>query len=139
MTSRSSELAIQKAVIKKARSLTREFRELALLHHIPNGGLRDPKIAIQLRSMGALSGIPDLFLPVPCLRWHGLYIELKTESGSLSVEQKAVIKLLRERRYYVIICKTDKQAIRRLLRYITYSRTPSTCRCVRKCDKNHNK
>ena len=34
-----------------------------------------------------LSGVPDLFLPVPRNNFHGLYIEMKNEKGRVSVSQ----------------------------------------------------
>ena len=65
-----------------------KYPELALLYHIPNGGSRDPVEARHLRDRGVKRGVPDLCLPVPRGRYHGLYIELKTETGCASREQE---------------------------------------------------
>src|SRR5574343_309859 len=122
MTSKSEQQQ-QVSLVKSLRLLTKYYPELALLHHIPNGGLRDPKTAVQLKQMGVLKGVPDLFLPLACFKWHGLYIELKTKEGKLSVEQIAVQKLLRRRRYYVINGAENAVIIRRIRKYVEHSRT----------------
>ena len=35
-----------------------------------------------------LSGVPDLFLPVPKNGYHGLFIEMKSEKGCLTENQQ---------------------------------------------------
>ena len=80
----------QENVIKWSQqpSIRRQWPELALLHHIPNGGTRDAVEAKHLKQQGVKSGVPDLCLPVPRGQYHGLYIEMKTESGHTSDEQE---------------------------------------------------
>ena len=55
--------------------------ELRLLHAIPNGGKRLKSEAARLQAMGVKPGVPDLCLPVPRGKYHGLYIELKRLYG----------------------------------------------------------
>lgn len=110
---------LQVAVIREARQLVRQFPCLALLHHTPNGGLRDEKVAVKLRSMGALRGIPDLHLPVARSGYIGLWIELKTEKGSPSPEQLAVHELLKRENNYVCIHTTTIDTIRTITLYVT--------------------
>lgn len=50
---------------------------------IPNGGERSLSQASRLKCEGVLKGVPDLFIPA----WN-LWIEMKTENGRLSPEQK---------------------------------------------------
>ena len=85
-----SEAQHQANVIKWTQqpAIRRQWPELALLHHIPNGGTRDPIEAKHLKQQGVKSGVPDLFLPVPRGKYHGLYIEMKTEHGHTSDSQE---------------------------------------------------
>ena len=62
--------------------------ELVLLHAIPNGGHRHKAVAVRMKAEGMKAGVPDICLPVPRGSWHGLYLELKTEDGSVSRAQR---------------------------------------------------
>lgn len=85
-----SEAQHQANVIKWSQqpSIHRQWPELALLHHIPNGGTRDPIEAKHLKQQGVKAGVPDLCLPVARGQYHGLYIEMKTEHGHTSDKQE---------------------------------------------------
>lgn len=52
---------------------------------IPNGGLRHPKVALELREEGLLPGSPDLVFPLPggFVAW----LEMKKRGGVLSDPQ----------------------------------------------------
>jgi len=78
--------------------------ELALLHHIPNGGKRDIVTATHLKAQGVQAGVPDISLPVPRAGCHGLYIELKVGSNKPSENQKKWIGMLRDQGYRVEVC-----------------------------------
>ena len=80
----------QQAVIKWSQqsSIRSKWPELALLHHIKNETREGAKqIAID-KAIGVKKGVPDLSLPVPRGRYHGLYIEMKNDAGRASQEQK---------------------------------------------------
>lgn len=87
---RKSEAQHQSAVMKWSQqpSIRQRWPCLCLLHHIPNGGRRDPIEARHLKEQGVKPGVPDLCLPVPRGRFHGLYIELKTQRGHATPEQE---------------------------------------------------
>lgn len=51
-----------------------------LLFAIPMGGLRHKVTAARLKATGAKRGVPDLFLPVPCYGFPGLFVELKKDT-----------------------------------------------------------
>jgi hypothetical protein len=74
---------------------------LELLHSIPNGGHRPRREAARMKAEGALSGIPDLFLPVPRKGWRGFYIEMKAGTNKLSADQKEMHAKLTLQGYYV--------------------------------------
>jgi hypothetical protein len=57
-----------------------------LIFSIPNGGLRDKRTAMLMKSTGLLSGASDLIV----IHFGVvLFVELKTETGIQSAEQKA--------------------------------------------------
>lgn len=110
----------QEQIIRWAQARSTECEELELLHAVPNrhhpGARAEP---------GILAGIPDLFLPVPLVgpagdvMHHGLYIELKRPSGSLSAAQKDMIPRLRGMGYRVQVCYGADEAISEIARYVS--------------------
>lgn len=58
-----------------------------LLYAIPNGHRRDPVTGAILKREGLRSGASDLALAVARGPYHGLYLELKTETGRPSPAQ----------------------------------------------------
>ena len=85
--------------------------ELDLLLHIPNGGKRSKVEAARFKAMGVKPGVPDLLLPVPRGKYHGLFIELKRRSGGrVSEHQGAWLCRLAEQGYRVAVCKGWEEA-----------------------------
>ena len=79
-------------------SLVRYFRlryPKGIVFAIPNGGHRHPATAVKLKAEGVLKGIPDLCV----IREDGeiLWLEMKTEKGKLSPDQKTMIKAFIDR------------------------------------------
>ena len=62
--------------------------QLRWLHHSPNGGKRDGFTGGQMKALGVKPGFPDLILPVGSGLANGLVIEMKSDTGTLSAEQK---------------------------------------------------
>lgn len=89
-----------------------------LLYAIPNGGKRNAREAARMKTEGIRAGIPDLFLAVPRDVYHGLFIELKAPNGRISEAQKAVIASLRHLGYYVDVCRSFDEALRRIEGYL---------------------
>ena len=94
----------QKALFQWAGYAEQQYPELKLLHHIPNGGKRDPITARNLKAEGVKAGVPDIFLPVARGQYHGLYIELKTQKGKLQKNQKEWLNALNEEGYATNVC-----------------------------------
>ena len=98
---------------------TAEWPELALLHHIPNGGNRDAIEGRHLKQQGVKPGVPDLHLPVACGPYHSLYIEMKTEKGRTSDAQKWWIEFLISQGNFVEVCHGWQSAGRVLEWYLS--------------------
>ena len=76
-----------------------------LLIAVPNGGKRHIKTAISMKQEGVSKGFPDLFLPVPSSKFHGLFIEMKRQKGgTLSKEQKSWLEYLNSVGYQATVC-----------------------------------
>lgn len=56
-----------------------------LIFSVPNGGSRNPIEAKKLKATGTMAGVSDLIVLLP---QKTLFIELKTETGVQSAEQK---------------------------------------------------
>ena len=109
----------QENVIKWSQqpSIREKFPELALLFHIPNE--RDDKVqAAILKKMGVKKGVPDLFLPFPSGRYHGLFIEMKALDGKASDNQMWWIAHLQANGYACAVCYGWQKAVDVLLWYL---------------------
>lgn len=96
----------------------KEYLELEWLFHIPNGGSRHKAEAGKLKAMGVKPGVPDLFLPVSRHIYHGLFIELKNETGKLSKLQSEWSFNLRNLGYLVEFCFGWKMARDCIIEYL---------------------
>lgn len=104
-------------------------KELAWLHSIPNGGLRDARTAALMKAEGARKGIADIFLPVSIQATDGihgvygivcgLYIEMKTELGLQSSEQKDFEQFVKAQGYAYHVCRSWRAAAIVIQNYLT--------------------
>lgn len=109
----------QMAVVRWAEMQMGRWPDLEWLFHIPNGGKRGKIEAARFKAMGVKAGVPDLFLPVPIGRYHGLFIEMKRrEGGRLSGDQRKWIDGLKANGYCVHRCDGHQEAIRVLEDYL---------------------
>lgn len=117
----ASEARHQMNVIRWSQqpSTRSKWPELALLHHIPNGGTRDAVEAKHLKDQGVKRGVPDLCLPVPRGQYHGLYIEMKAETGRTSPEQDWWGERLLGQGYMWEVCRGYRSAISVLEWYLS--------------------
>lgn len=101
---------------------------LCLLHAIPNGARTSKSVAKRLKAEGMKAGVPDVFLPVPRGKYHGLYIEFKklpyrNGKGKLvksypSPEQKRFISGLKDQGYHVVVAYGCDEGLAELKQYI---------------------
>jgi len=91
---------------------------LALLFAIPNGGHRHIGVARKMKAEGVKRGVPDYCLPIPRGEYHGLFIELKTKTGSTSKEQKQWLQALTQQGYLAVVAKGADEAIAAIQKYL---------------------
>lgn len=77
---------------------------------IPNGGYRDKITAAKLKAEGVKADVCDVFLPVPCTSYCGLFIEMKKPGGTATPGQKSFIARALRRRYYAQVCVGWREA-----------------------------
>ena len=85
--------------------------EWKMLFSIPNGGYRKLKTGARMKRTGLKAGIPDIFLPVGRGMYHGLFIEMKSEKGTVQKNQKAWHTTLRLQGYKVEVCRGCESAV----------------------------
>ena len=91
---------------------------LELLHHIPNGGSRDKREAHNLKLQGVKSGVPDICLPVPSGKYHGLYIEMKYGENKPTENQTRWLTLLCKNGYCTAVCYNWEEARKVIENYL---------------------
>lgn len=71
------------------------------------------------KKAGMKKGVPDLFLPFPTEKYHGLYIEMKRlKGGSVKPEQQDWINYLNSVGYYAVVCRGADEAIAVIKKYL---------------------
>lgn len=99
-------------------SIREQFPELALLFHIPNEREDKVQTAI-LKRMGVKRGVPDLCLPVPSGKYHGLFLEMKKGGGRASGDQLWWLEHLKANGYATAVCYGWEQASEVLKWYLS--------------------
>ena len=113
-----SESTEQQALFEWAEFASKKTPELKLLFAIPNGGKRHISTAARLKKEGVKPGVPDVCLPVPKGKYHGLYIEMKIDKNKPSENQKWWIEQLRLRGYRVEVCYGWGEAVKVVTDYM---------------------
>lgn len=107
MKRRYPEAEVQTSICQVLPFIYEQYPGLDLIFHIPNQrGSRSAQDNARLKRMGVKAGIPDFFLPVRKGKYHGLFIEIKSQKGKLSDTQKEVISKINEQGYAVQVVKS---------------------------------
>ena len=114
----TSEAEEQMAVIKWADLMSNKHPCLKWLYHCPNGGSRNIAEAANLKRMGVKAGVPDLCLPYPSGKYHGLYIEMKTDKGRQTAAQREYLSWLNQAGYKAVVCHGAEEAIEVIWGYL---------------------
>lgn len=116
----SSESSEQRRLMEWAELNRQKYPMLRVLHSCPNGGLRHPAVAAQLKAEGVKPGVPDLFLPFPSNGYNGMFLEMKRRvGGRLSDEQKLWRNMLSEYGYLVVVAAGWEVAKDAIIEYLT--------------------
>ncbi len=85
---------------------------------VPNGAQMGPRGWHNMKSIGAKKGVWDIVMLYPVGIWHGAIIEVKSEKGSLTLEQKAFAKYF-GKYYFTIVGHSLEELKSKTERYIT--------------------
>lgn len=95
------------------------YPELDLIFHIVNEGKRSKRTGAELKRMGMKKGVPDICLPVPKGKHHGLWIELKADKTKRATkEQKEWLVKLTKQGYKAVMCYGAEDAITVIKEYL---------------------
>ncbi len=101
---RQIEAGHQTALFQWAKMVEGAYPELRRMFHVPNGGKRDRVTAARMKAEGVKPGVPDIMLPVPRGKYHGLWIELKADGGKPSKDQLDWMDYLNSVGYCALLC-----------------------------------
>lgn len=108
----------QIALFKWAAFQSGKYPELELMYHIPNGGRRDKVTARILKAEGVKAGVPDICLPAPRGKYHGMYIELKYGKNKTTRNQYQWLASLSGQGYYTTVCYGWEDARKVIMQYL---------------------
>lgn len=111
-----SEAKIQSEIFTEVWNKYPQYRRL--FFHIPNGGKRSVIEATRFKSMGVIAGIPDMFLAIGNVKYHGYFMEIKKPGEKLPDHQKKIHDLLRFQNYKVEVFSDTEAAIESVDRYV---------------------
>ena len=120
----NEESRIQQAVIRwfsyayGGLGIRHEF----LLFAVPNGHRRDAITASILKREGLRAGVSDLVLAVPRGPFHGLFLELKTNTGTPSDQQRAFLAAVEAEGYCAKVANGYDQAVQAITKYAAWNR-----------------
>lgn len=88
------------------------------IYHIANEGKRTRYTGDLLKRMGMRKGFPDLCVPLAKGKFHGFYIEMKSQAGKPTNDQISWLKTLKANGYATAICYGADEAIGKIEKYM---------------------
>lgn len=123
----TSEAQAQRAVFQWAEGAALLWPELRYMYHTPNEGKRNPHTGSRLKGEGMKSGVPDICLPAPRGKYHGLYIEMKVGRNKPTGEQERFLTYLAGAGYKSLVCWGEKSAVRAIEAYLKLPKEENPC------------
>lgn len=114
----ASESVEQQCLMRWAKLQEGAYPALKLLYHVPNEGKRSRATGGRLKAEGLKSGVPDLCLPVPVGKYHGLYVEMKANNNKPTDNQKEWLADLSAQGYATAVCWGWEQAATVITKYL---------------------
>lgn len=74
--------------------------------------------AVKLKRLGYRKGWPDLFFAEPRQGFHGLFVELKTETGLPSIDQIDLLDRFNRKGYKAVMCRGFDDAQKTIQEYL---------------------
>jgi hypothetical protein len=93
-------------------------RRVSPLFAIQNAYNGNPVQGARSVREGVRSGVFDLCLPIPYKKYHSLYIEVKTEKGRMSKNQKKWGDFLNLMHNKAVICRSPEEILRAVVNYM---------------------
>jgi hypothetical protein len=115
---KTSEHEEQQRIFQTVDLLKGRYPELGLLFAIPNGGLRNIRVAMKLKQEGVRRGIPDIQLAVPNCGYNGLFLELKVGKNKPTTEQKEWLQALEDHGYCARCVNGADEALQTIFWYL---------------------
>lgn len=97
---------------------TRYRPELRWMFAIPNGGYRTKATAGKMVAEGVKRGVPDLMLPLPTDKFHGLFIEMKFGKNKMTPEQKEFFDYATQQGYCCRVAYSADEAMKIIDEYL---------------------
>jgi hypothetical protein len=117
---KKSESDYQIEVFAWARNppVLKKYPDLAVMFCTGNGLKLSIGQATKFKRQGNLKGVHDIILLVPKKHYGGLLIEMKTEKGVISKEQKWFHKEMTDRNFLSVVCYSSTEAINCIEEYL---------------------
>jgi hypothetical protein len=121
---RASEHQHQVALFKWAVQASHVHPELRWLFAVPNAGKRTIGAGRYMLAEGLRPGVPDICLPVPRAGYAALFIELKSDRGTVSESQKEWLAGLTAAGNFAKVCYGWDEARETIVWYLTQQALP---------------
>lgn len=107
----SPEHDAQVALFDVLRLNERRYPQLAFIFAVPNGGLRNPITARDLKREGVKAGVSDICIPIASRGYGAAWIEMKAGKNKCTPEQLAFLNFVSGQNHASKICYSDLEAI----------------------------
>lgn len=90
----------------------------AVTFHVPNEGKHTTYYRAKQATIGVKSGVPDYMIAIAKGAYHGMFLEMKTKKGQISVNQNKWIEKLSQQGYLATIARGIDDAIEQVEMYL---------------------